>query len=91
MVAHQRSAGDLPVRALIRLDRLGGDGPRIVTDELSPLDLFPYAWDIPGAPGREGPRFAALADLVDAARTLQLTADPTATPAELAAALEGAL
>lgn len=91
MAANQRSAGDLPVRALIRLDRVGGDGPRIVTDELSPLDLFPYAWDIPGAPGREGPRFAALADLVDAARTLQLTADPTTTPAELAAALEGAL
>lgn len=91
MVAHQRSAGDLPVRALIRLDRVSGDGLRIVADELSPLDLFPYAWDIPGAPGREGPRFAALADLVDVAGSLQLLADPTTTPAELAAALEAAL
>ncbi|MEA2143417.1 MAG: hypothetical protein QOI64_1847 [Solirubrobacteraceae bacterium] len=73
--------------ALVFLDRKPG-GPRGATAvSITPLDLLPYVWAIPGADA-EGDRFDVLADLAGEVRSYVLRADALDAPGDLADVVE---
>jgi hypothetical protein len=80
-----------PLAAIVFLSR--GPGNRLRTAPLSagPLELAPFMLGLPDDEGRDGPRFALYADLVERTPMLRLSGGPRDTPAELARTLEDAL
>jgi hypothetical protein len=86
-VAEGAAQAPAPVAALAVLER--DEGPVEAVDlPPSPLTLAPFMLGLPDDEGRDAPRFALYADLVEASRVLRLSGSAQAPAWEFAEALE---
>ena len=82
---------DLPVAALVLLERGAAPTTRIEELPASPLSLAPYMLGLPDDEGRDAARFDLYSDLVAEARLLRLSASTADPPESLADELERVL
>jgi hypothetical protein len=85
------ATGPAAPAAIVFLARGPGGRPEVSPLERNPLTLAPFMLGLPDDEGRDGPRFALYADLVERTPLLRLAAGGDETPAALAEALEQAL